>query len=180
MAVGRRWPDLHPALPLIPSLLVMHPNGILPVSQPCPTLYHTPPSSFDCPGHSHRRHRRPIRHCCHARCSALVPVLCLQMAPDVWSSSASVVVWVCVFAMRGQLALMLMRGMLGRMGDGTGCRDTGWWSVVHVISLVDGGHERSVFGCRRWCCLAWGLTHVRSTIWSLSGALGATGCTKKI
>ncbi len=63
VAIGCQWPDLHHVLPLIPSLLIMHPAIVLHVLQPCPTLYHIPPSSIDLCHHPHHHHHCPV--CCH-------------------------------------------------------------------------------------------------------------------
>ncbi len=96
VTVGRWWPDLHPMLPLIHSLLVTHPAIILRVLQHCPTLCHIPSSSVDPCHHCHHRHRHPVHHRCHCPGHyALIPSSCLQMAADIWSSKVSIAIVVC-------------------------------------------------------------------------------------
>ncbi len=108
VAVGGRWPDLHPAPPLILSLLIRYPAIVLHVLQPCPTLCHIPPSSMDPRHQHHHHHHHPVHHCCCLSCYAPIPSSCLQMAADSWSLKVSIVVVVCKFTVCGQLALMSM------------------------------------------------------------------------
>ncbi len=82
--------------------------------RPCPT-FHQGPASSSKPLRSSRYHRHRRRRCARRDgCCTLLPVPYVQMAPNFESSTASMVVCMCEFTMRGQLAPMSMRRILSR------------------------------------------------------------------
>ncbi len=60
--VGCQWPDLCPALPPTPFLLVVYPAALLHIPQPCPSFCPSLPSCLDHPQPSHCRSH------CSSRC----------------------------------------------------------------------------------------------------------------
>lgn len=98
----------YPTAPLHP------PQHVLLPQRPCSTLCPMPPSSLDRPCHSRCHRRHPVRCRWRPACCTFVLSPCLQITPDLGSSSASIVPDMCIFSVRRQLTPMSMRGMLSR------------------------------------------------------------------